>query len=141
MKALGMNCSLWNNFGLTVFGLGIIVLIKRGFLDPWRPFSKWVTSQTLKLWQSLLRESLENLIDWILLKKCILTMEVIFSVSDYKCKWSSEVFHLLKWHFFPFVNNKYKLFHLHLQWQNPWSLKQQHFFSGWSFLQCIKHLS
>lgn len=103
MKALGMNCSLWNIFGLTVFGLGIIVLIKRGFLDPWWPFSKWVTSQTLKSWQSLLRESLENLIDWILLKTMYinngsnllsvwLQMQVIF-----------RSFHLLKWHFFPFV--------------------------------------
>ena len=30
-------------FGLIAFNLGLIVLIKRGPLDPWWPFSKWIT--------------------------------------------------------------------------------------------------
>ena len=31
-------------FGLIAFDLGLIVLIKRGPLDPLRPFSKWITA-------------------------------------------------------------------------------------------------
>ena len=35
-------------FGLIAFNLGLIVLLKRGLLDPWWPFSKWNTA----LWKS-----------------------------------------------------------------------------------------